>query len=197
VRFYSHRSSRPQRITYLPEEELQVIEQQVLVLADAAESTRRAAESHATAVEKEVRVRLERGQRTEAPPDAASSSSSATSPVGLPPPAPPAPPPPPPPWFAWLQEREAEDERPPERIIGDVRVALIEALERNPATTPILKPEESMVVAVDFVASQEPFAPPERLRTLVIRVKGQALLDKRKGSLTPEQLRKAMSIEEY
>ncbi len=201
VRFFRQRHLRP-GVAPVPEEELQVIEQQVIVYAGAAESTRREAERHAEAVERQIRIGLDQETQVQAGLQSpAAVKPEAPPPVGPhPAEAPPAPMPPPqagPPWLVWLQERDEEDTRSPERVVEDVGAAVVQTLELHGARAAGIKPEDNLVVVVDFVSPEVPFAPPERLKTLVVRVQKQTLLDKARGRLTTDQLRKAMVVEVY
>ncbi len=102
-----------------------------------------------------------------------------------------------PPWLVWLQDPALEDERPPERLVEQVRTAVIDTLETYGLRIRSLKSDEHIVVAVDFVAPEQPFAPPERQKTLVVRVKKQTLVDRAAKRLTSEDLRKNIIVEEY
>ena len=86
---------------------------------------------------------------------------------------------------------------PPAKTVERVRSAVLDTLETHGARLASLEGEEHIVVAVDFVAPEEPFAPPERQKTLVVRVKKQALVDRAAGRLTPEDLRKSILVDEY
>ena len=66
-------------------------------------------------------------------------------------PAPAAPPaPPPPPWRFWFRGEEEIDSRTPERLMTDVRQAIVEALESHGHLLAVVPPQELVTVAVDF-----------------------------------------------
>lgn len=182
------RGSRKQTATApLPEDELRVLEQQIFVFAAEAETTRRTAEQHADAVERQIRVRLS-PVGAEEPTDAGGSR---------PPAAPIAPPAPAPPWLVWLQATGEREPSLPGTLVENVKAAVIDTIESHGARLKGVRGHENIAVAVDFVAPGEPFAPPERQRTMVVRVGMQALLDRAQGRLTAENLRKAFIVDEY
>jgi hypothetical protein len=120
------------------------------------------------------------------------------------PPAPPQPlsPPQAPPWSFWF-EREEFEARAPERVIQDVGEAVTQVLEAHGSRLVVLRPEESVVVAVDFVPRSGrllvgPDARrPRAERTLVVRVRKRELEARREGKLAAEELRGLIEYVEY
>jgi len=121
-------------------------------------------------------------------------------------PARPQPPAPPPmaPWSLWF-ESEPGDARAPESVVHDVGEAVTQVLETHGPRLVLLGPEESVVVAVDFVPRSGrllvglgPEARrPRAERTLVVRVRKRELEARRDGKLAPEELRKHIEYVEY
>jgi hypothetical protein len=119
------------------------------------------------------------------------------------PPQPPAPPQPPP-WSFWFEHEEV-DARGPERVIRDVGDAVTQVLETHGPRLGALRPEDALVVAVDFVPRSGRlllgFGPETRRlraeRTLVVRVRKRELEARRDGKLAPEELRKRIEYVEY
>jgi hypothetical protein len=96
----------------------------------------------------------------------------------------------------WI-ETEEDAARPPELVIRDVRTAVTNALEARGADLRHVRPEESVVVAVDFYPHGA-FGPREEPEhTLVVRVKKSDLLERRAGKLSPEELRQRIEYVEY
>jgi hypothetical protein len=119
-------------------------------------------------------------------------------------PEPPQPlsPPPAPPWSFWF-EREEVEARAPERVIQDVGEAVTQVLEAHGSRLVVLRPDESVVVAVDFVPRSgrllvgHDARRPRAERTLVVRVRKRELEARREGKLAPEELRKLIEYVEY
>jgi hypothetical protein len=109
--------------------------------------------------------------------------------------APPAPaPPPPPPWSFWLELDEGAEAADADTIIATVRTAVLGALEAQAGRLARLAPEDSSVVAVDFVP-RHPRA--GTARTVVWRVRNKDLDDRARGRLSPEEFRRRVQISEY
>ncbi|HVQ29752.1 MAG TPA: hypothetical protein VMV21_09245 [Vicinamibacteria bacterium] len=137
---------------------------------------------------------------TKEPPDPAKAQEA-------PPPAPPdaLPLPPPagplapgaPPWRNWGEPEEQEDRRP-ERLVADVRDAVIAALEAHGPSLSSLRPDETISVVVDFVAGA-PFLDDDArpARSLTLRVRKRDLDDRRAGRLSPDELRRRVEATEY
>jgi hypothetical protein len=121
-------------------------------------------------------------------------------------PQPPQPPAPPqaPPWSFWFEHDEVEA-RGPERVIRDVGDAVTQVLETHGARLGVLRPDDALIVAVDFVPRSGRlmvgFGPEARRlraeRTLVVRVRKRELEARRDGKLAPEELRKRIEYVEY
>ena len=83
--------------------------------------------------------------------------------------------------------------------------AVTQVLESHGPRLVLLRPEENVVVAVDFVPRSGrllvglgPEARrPRAARTLVVRVRKQELEARRDGALAPEELRKRIEYVEY
>lgn len=132
-----------------------------------------------------------------APVAAAPPAPSVAAPVA---PVAPVPPetPPPPPWRFWFESDEDDDPRPAERIVADVRSALLQALESQGSVVRLVRPEEHLVVVVDFTARTFPgWAEPRGDRTLVLKARKKDLDDRLAGRLSAEDLRKRIEIAEY
>lgn len=116
----------------------------------------------------------------------------------------PAPPPvgpvrPPAPWQFWAEREPPDPEaKGPERLVADVRDAVIAALEAHGPSLSSLRPDETISVVVDFVAGA-PFLDDETrpARSLTLRVRKRDLDDRRAGRLTPEELRHRVEASEY
>lgn len=186
--------------------QLQVVVAEVEAFQREAEEARARAEEAFEEIAREMRVRL-------APPPPAPVAPPAppapvAEPAPAPPPAPVAPPAPapeapplpvapPPPWRFWFEAQEPDDQRPPERLVGDVRAAVTNALESPAARLRSLGAEEYIVVAVDFVPGGifAENARPER--TLVVRVRRRDLEQRQAGRIAPEELRRRIEYLEY
>jgi len=175
-------------------------------LAAQVESLRSDAEQAQDSVERSV-AEIERQLRAKLPAPAAPPALPAPpAPVALPeaPETPEAPEAPMPPWRLWF-EREPVDDRSPERVIQDVSAAVAAVLESHGPRLRWVKPEEAVVVAVDFVPrSRGPLldwnaasAGAHSQRTLVVRVRKRELEACRDGKLQREELRKRIDFVEY
>ncbi|MBI3932597.1 MAG: hypothetical protein HY317_04220 [Acidobacteria bacterium] len=101
-----------------------------------------------------------------------------------------------PPWRSWL-DTEEDGARPPDAVIRDVGAAVTEVLEAHGASLRSLKPEEFVVVAVDFFP-RGGFLPRERPeRTLVVRVRKKELDERHAGRLPSEEFRGKVELVEY
>lgn len=169
-------------------------------LAVEVENLRAEAELAQNAVERSV-AEIERQLRAQLPTLVAPAA-----PPAPPAPAAPEPPEPPlPPWTLWF-EHEERDGRSAERVIRDVSEAVAEVLESHGPRLRWLKPDEVVVVAVDFVPRTArqmigwPGGPSSRVRTertLVVRVRKRELEARRDGKLAREELRKRIEYVEY
>jgi hypothetical protein len=176
------------------------IERQVLVLQHAAEAQRRAAEEDRDRMVRDIRVRLE-VHRPEGEPGEGVDVTAAEAPGMAPPdaawvaedPGEPGPPP----WAFWFEPGVGHEERSPDRIVGDVRDAVLEALDSEGDAVEGLAPEEYVTVAIDFVPGGF-FASDQRpARTLIVRVRQRDLTARADGTLGPEELRSRVEVIEY
>jgi hypothetical protein len=107
-------------------------------------------------------------------------------------------PPPPPPWRFWFPTDDDGDPRAPDQVVSEVRDALIQALEARGSLLTIVKPDDYVVVAVDFTARGFPLRPERRAeRTLVITAKKRDLDERRAGRIDAQELRKRIETLEY
>ena len=203
-------------------QDIEVLERQVLVFQQEAEEARRAAEEDMDRIVHNVRERLappphEAPAPTPPPaevgrisPPAAplppAPSSAPLPPVAAVPAAPPAlelqapavgPMPVPPPWKFWFEAGRPEDTREPERVVADVRGALIEALESQSSHLGGLGAEEFVTVAVDFVPGGLFASRARPAKTLVVRARVKDLQARTKGALAPAELRRRVEVFEY
>jgi hypothetical protein len=185
------------RMTAEQERELQAIQGQIDSLQHEAERAQRDAERAFEVLERNVRVHALQRVGTAPPAPAEAPAPSA-------PPRPPAPdvvPPgvaPPPPWRFWFPT-ERGDERTPERVVADVKGAVVSALETHGGRLLALSPDEWVLVAVDFVPPRGfDFDPsPAGEQSLVIRVKKRDLVEAANGKITPEELRRRIDYTQY
>jgi hypothetical protein len=113
----------------------------------------------------------------------------------------PAPPAPLPPWRYWFEMRAGEapeTSRSAEDLVGAVRSVIVDTIEGQGALLRTLRPDELLVVAVDF----EPPAllagdPAARARRLVIKARKRDVDEHRKGRLSRAQLRERIEAVEY
>jgi hypothetical protein len=180
-------------------ERLEELERQVLVLQHTAEAHRRAAEEDRDRLVHDIRVRVEvEGSEEEAtvithdvtseggegPPDAVfvgeGSGEHGT-----------------PPWRFWFEGETGTDERSPETVVGDVKEALLDALDTQGGPVPGLEPDELVTVAIDFVPGGFFESHQEPSKTLILRVRQGDLAARAAGKLEPEELRERVEVIEY
>jgi len=180
-------------------ERVEEIERQVLVFQHVAEAQRRRAEEDRDRMVRDMRVRLEvhrpDGEHEEqvdvtapedpdaAPPDA----------VWVGDPAEPGSPP----WAFWFEAEPGREERSPDRIVGEVRDAVLEALDSEGGTVSGLAPEEYVTVAIDFVPGGIFASDRGPARTLIVRARQRDLAARARGALGPEELRSRVEVIEY
>lgn len=173
------------------EHEMRMIEAQVEAFGREAARSRQEAERALAELEREIRSRLRRE------PSASVASLPATAPEAPSPPAAPAPPAPPAPWAYWFETEGHDDPRPAGEILESVRVAVVAVLEAEGPSLTVLRPEDLLVTAVDFVSGR-PFAPGARPeRTLVVRARKKDLDERRAGKISAEELRRRIDSAEY
>ena len=202
---------------------LRDLERQVEAFQQEAERQRAEAERDFEEMTRELRSRLAAAEGAwsaalpSPQPGLARVASPAASAQAQEPPEPPKPPtppepsvaplPPPPPspgssaapWRHWVErEPEDPDDKGPERLVADVRDAVIAALEAHGPSLSSLRPDETISVVVDFVAGA-PFLDDEArpARSLTLRVRKRDLDDRRALRLTPEELRRRVEATEY
>jgi len=79
-----------------------------------------------------------------------------------------------------------------------VKTVLIQVLEARGGFLTSVRPEEFLVVAVDFTARGFPFRPERNAeRTLVVKAKKRDLDERRSGKLATDELRKRIEVHEY
>ena len=174
--------------------------------AQEAELARREAEQALERIAEEIRVRFPQPpQPAQAPPVASApvappvpprAAANSTEPPSAP--APRAVAPPPPPWRYWFQADLDDDPRPAAQVVTEVKTVLIQALEARGGYLTSVRPDEFLVVAVDFAPRGFPLRP-DRLaeRTLVVRAKKRDLDERRGGKLSADELRKRIEVHEY
>ena len=189
--------------------QLQQMEAQVEAFQAEAERASQEAERALARMEQQIRVRFpqadgsfevtvaapasvaEAPPQTPAPPQAPAAPAvpPPASAAAVPPPAPPAPPqaatPPVPPWRFWFPREDDDDTRTVQSVISDVRAAITQALEAQGHSLRVMRPEDSLMVAVDFTFRG--FALHDENvrndRTLVVRVRKRDLDDRHAGRL--------------
>jgi hypothetical protein len=178
--------------------DIQQIEGLVEAYSREAELASREAEKALERVAQEIRSRF---PEMETPPSSVSAPrppAPPATPVAAPA-APRAPTPPAaPPWRFWFQADDVDDPRPAARVVSDVQGALIYALETRGAALTVVRPEDFVIVAVDFTVRGFPLWAERRAeRTLVVKAKKQDLDERRAGRLAAEELRKRIVALEY
>jgi hypothetical protein len=175
--------------------DLLALEAQAAALQRAAETTREEAEVALEETSRELNRRLIQSTLGGPPPLLPLASP-------LPPPSVeaagtrPLPPPPVPPWRFWFESEEQEESRTPERVVFEVRSAVTEVLESHGPTLR-LRPDEFVVVVLDFLP-RSAFATRTRPeRTLVVRVRKGELEDRAAGKLASDELRRRIEYSEY
>ncbi len=175
-------------VTGIEVEEIEAFEHQVLILQHAAEAQRRAAEEDHERLVRDVRIRLS-GPAAE---QVVSGEGSRPVLVDKSAPGPTSPP-----WSFWFGSDTLQEERSADRVVQDVRSALIEALESRGAGVAGLEADEFVTVAVDFVPGGL-FASHRRpTRTLIVRARQGDLSARADGKITAEELRAQVEVIEY
>jgi len=178
------------------EQHVEELERQVLVLQHVAEAERRAAEEDMERIVRDVRIRL-----APLPPPEEGSSDAGAAPGGGEWPAPAAPGelalPSAPPWKFWFEDAQPVDERSPDRVVAEVRTALIDALESQASRVVELGADEFVAVAVDFVPGGLFASHPRTARTLVVRARQRDLAARARGAIGTDELRRTVEVIEY
>jgi hypothetical protein len=185
-------------------------------LQEDAEAFRREAERAMEKAEREVLLRLsvpedghpfallsppdipEAPAPPEAPEPVEAPAAPPAPPVPVVPPVLPAPPAPAAPvalpgWPFWFGDVDAED-APPDRVLADVRRAIVAGLGAYRGGLALLGPDEFVVVAVDFVPRMADRA---RARTVVARARKRDLVAHRAGRLSADALDAKVEFDEY
>jgi hypothetical protein len=105
--------------------------------------------------------------------------------------------PPAPPWQVFFDFAESQDTRTPEAVIQEVRQAVVGTLAAQGGRLSGVRPEEQVVVAVDFLPSLRPGLRAAPERTLVIRVSKRDLEDLQAHRLSREEFQKRVQASEY
>ena len=166
-------------------DELRALERQVLVLQRAAEARRRAAEADHARIVRRIRVHLAADGPDESSEAPAETVPQATEPA------------PPPPWRFWFEADRAQEGRSADRVVADVREAVIGVLESQGASVGGLKGDEFVTVAVDFVPGDFFVSRPRPERTLIVRARQGDLTARARGAMAPEELRARVEVIEY
>jgi hypothetical protein len=163
-------------------EDVEALERQVLILQHTAEAHRRAAEADTDRLVRDFRIRLEE-EEPAPPPDAVfvrkEPGGSGT-----------------PPWRFWFESEAAAEERTPDRIVGDVKGAVLEVLETRGEMAG-LSPDEFVTVAIDFVPGGFLASHQRPTRTLIVRARQRDLAARARGALGSEELRSRVEVIEY
>jgi hypothetical protein len=188
-----HASDEPQGVPETVEE----LEREVLVLQHAAESRRRAAEEDMDRMVEDIRVRLEVEHERGSAPSGEHDVKVRVDSHAPPPHAPFVEEMPEPPWKFWLRVDTDEERRSPDRVVEDVRAAVMGALDARAGAAVGLRGDEFVTVAVDFVPG-DLFASHRRpTRTLIVRARQRDLEARARGTIAPEELRDRVEVIEY
>lgn len=175
--------------------DIQQIESLVQAYSREAELASREAERAFERIAQELRGRF---PETEAPPVAGTAPAPPAPAAPAAPAAPTLQPPPAAPWRFWFQAEDYGDPRPPDQVVSEVKNALIQALEARGGLLTIMKPDDFVVVAVDFTARGFPLRPERRAeRTLIVTAKKRDLDERRAGRIGADELRKRIEALEY
>jgi hypothetical protein len=127
-----------------------------------------------------------------APPGPPPAAAPAAPVAVAPPPAPAAPAPP---WSFFFEPEDAADAGDADAMVVKVRSAVLHVLEGQGARLERLAPDESVLVAVDFLPRAGLTAAPPR--TLVLRVRKQDLDERKAGRLAAEEFERRVVTTEY
>jgi hypothetical protein len=170
------------------EEAIETFERQVLILQHETEAARLAAEEEAERILHDVRIRV--GTPSEVhvemvPPPPPEPPSTAAGPAA------------PPPWKFWFETGTQQEKRTPEKVVSDVRGALVDALTAGRVRFTGLTGDERVTVTVDFVPGGIFAASARPEKTLLVSAREKDLDARARGALTPEELRKRVEVVEY
>jgi hypothetical protein len=99
-----------------------------------------------------------------------------------------------PPGWSFELEDPRGDDPPPDRVVSDVRRAIVTGLGAYRGALALLGPDDFVVVAVDFVPRMADRAGP---RTVVARARKRDLVEHRAGRLSAEALHARVAFDEY
>jgi hypothetical protein len=102
-----------------------------------------------------------------------------------------------PPWKFWLRVETDEERRSPDRIVEDVRSAVVGALDARAGAAAGLSGDEFVTVAVDFVPGDLFASDREPSRTLIVRVRQRDLEARAQGKMALEDLEDRVEVIEY
>jgi hypothetical protein len=187
-------AERPQgdKVRAARERELKAIEAKVEELSREAERQRAEAERALEVTMQQVRVRLMARSPADPGPGpvaAPTQGEPPAEPEGLLPPAPP--------WGYWFHGEGADDPRKADQVVSDVKAAVLQTLEGAGGRLRSIRPEESVVVAVDFVPQWDFGGSGGAEHTLVVRAKKKDLEEHDLGKLSTPELRKRIELVEY
>jgi hypothetical protein len=182
-------------------ERVEELERQVLVLQHVAEAERRAAEEDMERIVRDVRIRFSAPAPAPAaapPPDTGDDASGEGAVDPSPPPSGddlqlPATPP----WRFWFEAGPAGEERSPDRVVAEVKAAVISALDAQAARIVGLRADEFVTVAVDFVPGGLFASPARPQRTLVVRARQRDLEARARGAIGTGELEERVEVFEY
>jgi hypothetical protein len=100
-------------------------------------------------------------------------------------------------WPYRIGIEEGGDPRSAEQVMRDVLASVTGTLESEGWRLGQLRPDEVIVVAVDFVARARRPGPAAQDRTLLVRVRKQVLDDRHSGKIGSEEFRRAAEVVEY
>lgn len=109
-----------------------------------------------------------------------------------------APLPPAPPWSYWFESPgDEDDDRSPDAIVAEVKEVVTRVIVGHGSKLRLLRPEEQLITAVDFVDGLLFGGATRPERTLVVRVTKRDLDERQAGNLSAEDLRKRIQYVEY
>ncbi len=182
--------------------EIESLERQVVVLQNATEQTRRAAEEETERIVQQMRARMNHEVSIQVgAPEGEPESGAGPQALSLPPELPaegerraPVPPP----WKYWFEAAAPGDERTPQAVIAEVRSAVVETLLDPAASMTGLRADEFVTVAVAFEPAGK-LVPKQEAgeRTLIVRARARDIAARARGTLPAEELRRRLEVIEY
>jgi len=177
-------------------ERVEELERRVLILQHTAEAHRRAAEEDMDRMVRDIRVRLDvqapdEGATVEEDHDATTVPAAPRDPTlvseeaGAPP------------WKFWFEAETGEEERTPDRVVAEVKMAVLAALDSQGEAVAGLAPDDFVTVAIDFVPGGFFTSHQRPTRTLIVRARQRDLAARARGAIPPEELRSRVEVIEY